>query len=138
MENEAYTWIEFAKTDFGVAKYLDGNYYPKPLEIICYHCEQSAEKAIKAIIVVYGAPGGMPKKHNLSFLMDQMKNMIQIPEKYYDYADALTPYGVAVRYPNELFIEERNVKEALQYAEEIISWAEDVVKDKIEVSNSCG
>lgn len=32
-------------------------YYPKPLEIICYHCQQSAEKAIKAIIMYYGSQG---------------------------------------------------------------------------------
>lgn len=25
----------------------------------------------------------------------------------------MTPYGVSVRYPNELFLEERHVKEAL-------------------------
>lgn len=40
--------------------------------------------------------------------------------KYYDYADALTPYGVSVRYPNELFLEERHVKEALECSGEIL------------------
>ena len=52
MEHEDIMWIEFAKTDLGVAKHLDEQYYPKPLEIICYHCQQAAEKAIKAIIYV--------------------------------------------------------------------------------------
>ena len=37
-----------------------------------------------------------------------IKNKVSIEEKFYDYADALTPYGVAVRYPNELFLEERH------------------------------
>ena len=104
--------------------------YPKPLEIICYHCQQAVEKAIKAIIISYGAQGGMPKKHNLSFLLEQIKNKVEIPEKYYDYADALTPYGIAVRYPNELDIEERHVRDALLYAQEIVGWSEKIVKQR--------
>ena len=127
MEREEQIWLEFAKTDLGVAKHLNDSYFPKPLEIICYHCQQSAEKAIKALIIALGLQDGIPKKHNLSFLLEQIKNMIDIPEKYYDYADALTPYGIAVRYPNELFIEERRVSEAIIYAEEIITWAEDEI-----------
>ena len=39
-------------------------------------------------VLLYGAQGGMPKKHNLSFLLEQIKNKVEIPEKYYDYADA--------------------------------------------------
>lgn len=127
MEREQILWLEFAKTDLGVAKHLDGSYYPKPLEIICYHCQQAAEKAIKAVIISYGAQGGMPKKHNLSFLLEQVKNMVDIPEKYYDYSDALTPYGIVVRYPSELCIEEKHVKDALRYASEIVEWAESVI-----------
>lgn len=51
MEHEDIMWIEFAKTDLGVAEHLDKQYYLKPLEIICYHCQQAVEKAIKAIIL---------------------------------------------------------------------------------------
>ena len=50
--------LDMAQTDFGVAKHLEANYYPKPLEIICYHCQQAVEKGIKALIVKYGAKGG--------------------------------------------------------------------------------
>ena len=55
MEHEETMWLSFAKTDLGVANYLNENYHPKPLEIICYHCQQAAEKAIKALIVACGA-----------------------------------------------------------------------------------
>ena len=128
MDNEYLNWLEFAKTDLGVANHLNDKYYPRPLAIICYHCQQAAEKAIKALIIYSGAKGGVPQKHNLSFLLDQMKNMYDIPEKYYDYADTLTPYGIAVRYPNELPIDDRHVKEAIRYSAEIIDWIEMIVK----------
>ena len=117
-----------ADMDLGVAKYLMENYYPKPLEIICYHCKQAAEKAIKALVVSCGTQGGMPKLHDLSFLLNQVKNFVKIEEKYYDYADTLTPYGVSVRYPNEMFLEERHTKEAIQYAEEILEWVYGLMK----------
>lgn len=66
--------------------------------------------------------------HDLSFLLNQLKNFVKIEEKYYDYADTLTPYGVAIRYPNELLLEERHAKEALQYANEILIWAKGIIE----------
>ena len=116
-------WLAIADTDLGVARHLYATYHPKPFEIICYHCQQAAEKAIKAVIVANGAPGGMPKLHDLSFPLDQIKNMVEIDETFFDYADELTPYGVAVRYPSELFLEDRHAKSALCHAAVLIEWA---------------
>lgn len=127
MTPETKEWYDMAVMDLGVARHLDETYRPKPLEIICYHCQQAAEKAIKALIIYYGGEGGMPKLHDLSFLLNQIKNKAYIEDKYYDYADALTPYGVSVRYPNELFLEERHVKEALEFSDEILRWVQSIV-----------
>lgn len=69
-----------------------------------------------------GAQGGLPKLHDLSFLLNQVKNMVHIDAKYYDYADELTPYGVALRYPHELFLEERHANKAIRCAGEILDW----------------
>ncbi len=129
---EARHWMSIAKADLAVAKHLDNTFYPKPLEIICYHCQQAAEKAVKAIIVLYDAPGGVPRKHDISFLLNQIKDKITVEENLCDYADALTPYGVEIRYPSELFIEERDEKEAIQFAEEIVSWVEKIVLNNLE------
>ena len=130
MENEAKLWMQFAETNLGTAKHLMDTYYPKPLEIICYHSQQAAEMAIKALIIYHGAQGGLPKKHNLSFLLEQMKNMVNIPEEYYDYADILTPYGVSARYPNELFLEEQDAEEALVLSEKILVWVKGLIMDE--------
>lgn len=128
MTQEMKEWYDLAIMDLGVAKHLESTYYPKPVEIICYHCQQAAEKGIKALIMYYGAEGGMPKLHDLSFLLNQIKNKVNIEDRYYDYADTLTPYGVSIRYPNELFLEERHAKKAIQYADEIIRWVDGIVK----------
>jgi HEPN domain-containing protein len=128
MTQETKEWYDKATMDLGVAKHLLETYYPKPIEIVCYHCQQAAEKAIKALIIFYGAEGGIPKLHDLSFLLNQIKNKVDIEEKYYDYADTLSPYGVAVRYPNELFLEERHAKEAVQLADEILQWVNHIIE----------
>lgn len=128
MTPEVKEWLDRAIMDIGVAKHLESTYHPKPIEIICYHSQQAAEKAIKALILYFGAEGGMPKLHDLSFLLGQIKNKTAVDEKYYDYADTLSPYGVVVRYPNELFLEERHAKEAIRYAEEILQWVEKIIE----------
>ena len=66
----------------------------------------------------------MRKSHDLSFLLNQIKNQVPVEEKFYDYADELTPYGVAVRYQSELFLEERHAVEALKMAKEILNFVE--------------
>ena len=85
MTPETKEWYDMAVMDLGVARHLDETYRPKPLEIICYHCQQAAEKAIKALIVYFGGRGGMPKLHDLSFLLNQIKNKVCIEDKYYDF-----------------------------------------------------
>ena len=127
MEHEVSLWLEFARTDLGVAEHLNAKYHPKPLEIICYHCQQSVEKALKALIVAFDVPGGVPKKHNLPFLLAQVKNYVKVPLRCIDGAEALSPYGVAIRYPSEFSVEECHAREALSFAREIVEWVEKVI-----------
>lgn len=123
MELDIKRWLNFAENDLAVAKHLFETFHPKPLEIICYHCQQSAEKAIKAVYISLEIPGGLPKKHDLTFLLEQMKNRVQVSDALLDHADELNSYSVVVRYPNEIQIEERKVNLSIRYAEEIMEWA---------------
>ena len=45
----ANEWFQFAKRDLESAKFLT-SMHPMPIEIICYHCQQSAEKIEKSIL----------------------------------------------------------------------------------------
>ena len=127
MAPEVAKWLELADLDYSVAKHLLETHHPIPVAIVCYHCQQAAEKAVKALILYFGIADVIPKKHDISYLLDQVKGRITIDEKYYDYADTLTPYGVAVRYPNELQLEERHARNALNDAGEILAWARGIV-----------
>lgn len=49
----AKEWFQFAKLDLESAKFLT-NMHSIPIEIICYHCEQSAEKYLKGYMALNG------------------------------------------------------------------------------------
>ncbi len=127
MEYEVQRWIDYAEKDLAVAKHLWASFHPKPLEIICYHCQQAAEKAIKAVYIAKEIPGGLPRKHDLSFLLEQMKNHVSVSDDLLDIADSLNSFGVIVRYPNDIQIDESTVIHALQFADTIMAWSENIL-----------
>jgi len=72
----------------------------RPIEIILYHCQQGAEKSLKAFIVQNGL--FPPKTHDLQ----ELRLICKQWDAKFDYTrlsnhcDYLDPYGVVVRYPN--------------------------------------
>lgn len=126
MRPDIRAWFDFSRNDLGVAKHLCDTYHPTPIEIICYHCQQSAEKAIKGLYLFLEIPGGLPRKHDLSFLLDQLKNKVTITDELYDYADELNSFAVVVRYPSEIPVDEVSMRKAIHHAEFILKWAEKI------------
>ena len=46
LEEESTQWMKYAQNDYDLVRHLYyGDYHPKPLEIICYHCSQTVERA---------------------------------------------------------------------------------------------
>ena len=122
MKNEKILkeWMEFAEMDFLTAKHLYEHMYPKPLEIICYHCQQAIEKLLKGVLISKGVT--IKKTHDLGLLAEMLQEYTEVDEKYLEMCDDLTPYGVKIRYPQELFIEEFHVKKALEETQELYDW----------------
>ena len=110
-ENDVKEWVRFADMDVISANHLNEIQHPKPLEIICYHCQQAAEKMLKALVLAFD--GELQKTHDLGLLTEQLSDFVKISEDVLNAADGLTPYGVKIRYPQELNIEESHVLKAL-------------------------
>lgn len=109
-------WQRIAEMDLMSAEYLL-KMQPVPIEIICYHCQQSAEKYLKGYLVLHGI--NPPKIHDLSQLQKLCSN---ISDSFADIADQcsdLTAYGVQPRYPMQLILEKRDMREALINAKSI-------------------
>jgi len=129
MKNEALVieWLDYAKMDFGTAVYLHKNMIPEPLEIVCYHCQQYAEKILKALLIGLDMP--LSKTHDLGMLADKIAEVISVPDSVLDACDNLSPYGVKVRYPRELFVEEQHVRQAIEDMELVSKWAEPALRE---------
>lgn len=118
-------WFEFAKRELESAKFLI-NMYPNPIEIICYHCEQSAEKYLKGYLIKYG--NNAERTYDLVLLNNKCKIIDSSFDVIEDECIELVPCGVQVRYPYQLDVTEEDMVSAIQCAKKI----EKFIKGKIE------
>ena len=125
-QQDIQAWLDYAATDLSVAHTLFDVHRPQPYEIICYHCQQAAETPIKGLFIFFDLPGGIPKKHDLSFLLNQMQHKTIISKELRQHADMLSVYGIVSRYPNGISVDEGRTRLALQYAESILNWAKEL------------
>ncbi len=119
-------WENFAEMDYNTARYLYDNMRPLPLEIICYHCQQAIEKLLKGALLAKGA--GLQKTHDLGLLAEQLQEFVNVTEDYIEMCDNLTPYGVKIRYPQELLIEEHHAAKALEETEILYKWLKNIIE----------
>jgi len=112
----AQEWQRLAEQDLNSAGYLL-NMRPVPLEIVCYLCQQSAEKYLKGYLVLYGI--NPPKIHDLNELRKLCSNLSDDFKEIADQCSDLIAYGVQPRYPMELMLEEQDMRQALNSAKAI-------------------
>jgi HEPN domain-containing protein len=94
-------------------------------EGLCFHAQQAAEKALKAVLIARGIP--FPKTHNIKTLFDLLPQSIVPPLEVQD-AASLTDYAVGSRYPGDLEpVTEEEYREAVRLAETVVQWAESLV-----------
>lgn len=114
-------WLEIALEDVESAEYLLGKPHRKPLEIICYHCQQSAEKSLKGYLQARGEE--IPITHNIRLLCSRCIELEIAFESHMAACAALTLYAVRTRYPNRIELEEQDAVRAIRWAKEIYELA---------------
>ncbi len=93
---EVRQWMQKAEHDLLAAAHVLG--LDEPLtDIAVYHCQQAAEKALKAFLVEHDAPFG--KTHDLDELVAQCATIAADFSRLSEAAAILTPFAVAFRYP---------------------------------------
>lgn len=118
-------WLARAKGDLALAlaPLPENGFY----EDLCFHAQQAAEKAIKAVYVMHGL--GFRYTHDLGELLAVLNDRgFTIPSEV-ENAEILAVYASESRYPGfgePLTIEE--YREATQQASDVVSWAEGIVK----------
>lgn len=125
---ETNEWIQIASQDLDAAKYLQFM-HPIPYEIICFHCQQSAEKYLKAFLVSKDVI--IKKTHNLVSLL---LNCMSINDSFSELkmpCIRLSRYSVEIRYPYRIQLDDSMMKQALSDAESIGSF----VKKSLQLNN---
>ena len=109
-------WLNIAEMDIASAKFLQ-NMHPLPIEIICYHCQQSAEKYLKGFLAF--EENEVLKTHDLLVLNNLCqkydKDFLSINEECL----RLTDYGVNIRYPYPMDLNKSDMEIALKDSQKI-------------------
>jgi HEPN domain-containing protein len=117
-------WIDLARQDEASARFLL-QMRPLPLEVICFHCQQAAEKLIKAVLAKHGLD--IPKTHDLPFLLDLAVESVPSLGSLDQLALDLNDFSVLVRYPSHIPLEETDATDALKAVEAVETAILDVV-----------
>jgi len=110
-------WLDKGKDDLRSAEYLSTMHHPTPDEIICYHCQQSAEKYLKAFIFSHDIEPD--KTHDLEDLLEICQQYNAEFSTLLSKVYVLKRYSVLPRYPNDLGITNEDMNTALSYAQSI-------------------
>ncbi len=96
---EVREWIKKAEADYEGAIHLSRR-RKKPLpDLVCFHCQQCAEKYLKAFLIFHKTP--FPKTHDLLLLLDLSSPFQSSLELHRELFEFLNPYSVQFRYPGE-------------------------------------
>lgn len=97
LDDETAEWLEKALEDLEAAQRLMEP-TPEPIPApAAFHCQQCAEKALKAYLVAAGIR--FRKVHNLTYLLDLCEESGLDTAGFRDDVARLTPFAVAERYP---------------------------------------
>jgi HEPN domain-containing protein len=113
-------WLYLAHEDIDSAKLLQAM-RPQHREIIVFHCQQAAEKYLKAYLQSNGVTP--PKIHELETLCELCANFDSAFDELAAACSILTPFGVQPRYPYEMNLTDGSTAKALQYAEQVSNFS---------------
>ncbi len=104
------------------------------LEDLCFDCQQTVEKSIKALLVHLNVE--YERIHSISKLLKQVEGAgITVPDAIKETSE-LTVYAVDTRYPGEYDpVTEDEYKLALAMAEKVIKWVEKEIETAKEKRN---
>ena len=123
----AKEWLRYAKSDLNTAKHMFEDVHPKETEISCYHTQQCAEKSLKAYLIAKETDP--PHTHDLVELVRLCIAYEASFSTIQPYCVSLNPYGVHVRYPNELAVDDSITGQAISYTEKVLGFCEKMIHD---------
>lgn len=122
LADRVLSWLHKAENDLLAA---DNNLSSSriPFDVVCFHCQQAAEKSLKALLALLNRQP--PRTHDLLALLQEVRTFLTaaVPDDIDGCCVVLNPYSVEIRYPDDdsnPTLEDS--KEARQAAEVIYGW----------------
>src|SRR5713101_1613746 len=115
MKRVTAQWVRKAEADYALAK-LAHKAKPPFYDSICFHCQQSAEKFLKALLQESGQV--TPRTHNLVELLNRLVSADASLGTLRVGLKSLTQYAVDYRYPG-FSANARKAQAALRWAERL-------------------
>jgi len=132
MSNVAWVlkWLKRAENDLLTGRRLLTDFHPKQLEISCYQCQQAAEKALKAYLVMQER--AFPYVHDCRKLCLLCAEYDDAFNEYTGDCADLTPYATRARYPQDDEMDEPEVQAALRKAERIVNFCASLITSALQ------
>ena len=92
-------WVKKAEDDYAGAVALNRRRSSPLPDLVCFHCQQSAEKYLKAFLHENGV--GFGKTHDLEELLDLATPVDASLSSLMPHTDELNKYSVEFRYPGK-------------------------------------
>lgn len=119
-------WIEKADHDLGSAKIIY-QYLPDYFDTIAFHCQQAAEKYLKALLIFYQIE--FSRSHDLIYLLELLSVKIEVDDLKFKRAVLLNGFGVQIRYPNKIMKPTKEeIELAIEISQEFRSFATNIIR----------
>lgn len=92
-------WVAKAEVDFEAARMLSRSRKKGMPDAVCYHCQQCAEKYLKAYLVLHRV--AYPKTHDLLKILEMVLPIDALMAVVQREIKFLNPYSIGIRYPGE-------------------------------------
>ena len=120
-----HEWMDHARSDLRLARLAAADALVRR-EQACFHAQQAAEKAIKAVLLFKKA--AFPLTHDIEQLLEIAVKIGASPPDEVQEASLLTPYAVETRYPGSWAeVTEADLNEAIRVAEITVTWATEII-----------
>ena len=129
------SWLTKAASDLRTARILD-TAADGPLDTAIYHCQQAAEKAVKAFLIFHAVTP--EKTHDVRKLAVQASGFEPRFNEHIEIAAALTPYAWEFCYPGDLaetYPAREEFDEALQHAQTIYDFVLNLIPTEARPDN---
>lgn len=94
-----------------------------PFDTVCFHCQQAAEKLLKAYLVGNGQ--SFPFSHDLFLILEKILPLNREAAALRNSCAILMPYAVEIRYPDDWYMpSEEDAQEAREAANHVLGWLE--------------